>query len=292
MKPGRFIRQLFCLDDNLQFLRGTSAELRGCPVNDPAVNFPKEHPGLFEATGWSHHPYELTFSPAKKPEDREFFTIANLDDLSGLLRRVYDRYGRPRPGGGALYLTEFGYQTNPPDPIAVTPKQQSVYLNHSEFIAWRNPRVRTLAQFLLVDDKPLAGYPRSSVAAWGGTFQSGLMTLDRNRKPAFESYQLPIHVPRPTLNRGSRLRIWGLVRPADTPPRVDVMFKAKGSKRAFRRIARTTGSADGYVDTRVRMTRSGFVRLQWTSPGGRVVVSRSARFDVRKKKKSSRRAKR
>ena len=91
----------------------------------------------------------------------EFFTIANLDDLSGLLRRVYDRYGRPRPGGGALYLTEFGYQTNPPDPIAVTPKQQSVYLNHSEFIAWRNPRVRTLAQFLLVDDKPLPGYPRT-----------------------------------------------------------------------------------------------------------------------------------
>lgn len=286
MKPGRFIRQLFCLDDNLQFLQGTSAELRGCPVNDAAVNFPKQHPGLFEATGWSHHPYELTFAPTKRPEDPEFFTIANLDDLSGLLRRVYDRYGRPRPGGGALYLTEFGYQTNPPDPIAVSLKQQSVYLNQSEFIAWRNPRVRTLAQFLLTDDKPLPGYPRTSVAAWGGTFQSGLMTLEGNRKPAFESYQLPIHLPTPTLRkRGSRLRIWGLARAASGAVKVDVLFKRAGSKRAFRRVASVQSTPAGYVDTRVRMTRPGFVRLQWTTSGGRAVTSRSARFNIRKAKK-------
>jgi hypothetical protein len=284
MKPARFMRQLFCLDDNLQFLQGSSAELRGCPVSDPVANFPKEHPGLFSATGWSHHPYELTFAPDRKPQDPEFFTIANLDDLSNLLRRIYDRYGRPRPGGGALYLTEFGYQTNPPDPIAVTLKQQSVYLNHSEFLAWRNPRVRTLSQFLLVDDKPLPGYPRTSVGAWGGTFQSGLMTLSGDRKPSFESYQLPIHVPRESIKRGSKLRVWGMVRVAENgkPQKVDVLIKAKGSKRAFRRIKSVTTNDRGYLDTRFAVNTSGFVRLSWASPGGRVVVSRSARYFVKK----------
>ena len=62
------------------------------------------------------------------------------------------------------------------------------------------------------------------------------------------------------------------------------MYKAKGSKVAFRRIAGATTTADGYVDTRVKMNRSGFVRLQWTSPGGRVLSSRSAGFHVKKKK--------
>jgi hypothetical protein len=64
IKPGRFIRQLYCLDDNLQFLQGTSAELRGCPVTDQAAKMIAEHPALFRATGYAHHPYELTFAPA------------------------------------------------------------------------------------------------------------------------------------------------------------------------------------------------------------------------------------
>ena len=41
-------------------------------------------------------------------------SIANLTTLSSALSRIYGVYGRPSHGGPPLYLTEFGFQSNPP----------------------------------------------------------------------------------------------------------------------------------------------------------------------------------
>ncbi len=46
-------------------------------------------------SGWSHHPYELTFAPDQRPPDPDYATIANLGRLSDVLRRVFQRYGHP-----------------------------------------------------------------------------------------------------------------------------------------------------------------------------------------------------
>ena len=53
--------------------------------------------------------------------------------------------------------------TNPPSPVGVTLAQQSAYLNQAEFIAYGNPRVKDLSQFLLVDSPPIACTNRLSV---------------------------------------------------------------------------------------------------------------------------------
>ena len=118
------------------------------------------HPGVMETA--------ISRVDCLSADDLRFqVTIANLPRLSGLLTRVLRRYGKPRPGGLPLYLTEFGYQTNPPDRLGVSWNKQAAYLNESEFRSYINPNVRTLGQFLLDDD--------------GGdislTFQSGLMQL-------------------------------------------------------------------------------------------------------------------
>src|SRR6266550_8797636 len=96
--------------------------------------------------------------------------IANLPRLSSFLLRALGRYGRSRPGGLPLYLTEFGYQTNPPDRLGVSWNRQAAYLNESWFRAYVNPSVRTLSQFLLKDDGGDIGL----------TFQSGLETISGN----------------------------------------------------------------------------------------------------------------
>ncbi len=45
IKPGRFIRRLYCLDDALRPLQGTSAEVRGCPTGEDArARFVERHP--------------------------------------------------------------------------------------------------------------------------------------------------------------------------------------------------------------------------------------------------------
>jgi hypothetical protein len=268
----RFIRSLYCLDDHLQFLRGASARAQGCPSGGQVQAFPAQHPALFAATGWSHHPYELTFSPSHPARHRdEWVTIANLGDLGRLLRRINERYGR-----GAvrvpLYLTEFGYQTKPPDPLGVSPATQARYLNEAEYIAWHNPAVRTLAQFLLVDDGPPIGT----------TFQSGLLTADRTPKPALTSYALPVWLPQPRIRRGRALRVWGLVRsaPNGRSPRVAIQVRDRGATawRTLRTVA--AEPRHGYLNARVRVSRSGTLRLMYAS-GGRIRFSRGARFSVR-----------
>ena len=265
----RFIRRLYCLDDNLQVLAGAAAQAQGCPTENQLAAFPAANPGLFRATGWAHHPYELLFAPNRKPAWRDWATMGNLGDLQGLLRRIHQRYAQPLAGDVPLYLTEFGYQTNPPDRRGVSPAEQGAYINHAEYIASRNRDVRTLAQFLLRDD----GAPVES------TFQSGLRTEAGAPKPAYAAYRFPIHVARPSLRRGQRLRVWGLPRPAanGSRPVVEVQFRRRGTKR-WRRIGRVTGDPSaGYVNASLRAPGTGAVRLAWNGLTSRSVNVRLAR---------------
>ncbi len=294
IKPGLFIRQLFCLDDNLQFLKGTDAEIRGCPVSDQAATFAAQHPGLFKASGYAHHPYELTFSPSRDP-GADDFTTGNLNELSDLLRRVYARYGAGVPGGKRdvpLYLTEYGYQTDPPDPIGVSPAKQAAYLNEAEYLTYRNKRVRTLSQFLYNDDvpDPTADNP---IAAFGATFQSGLATSDGvPKKGAILAYRMPIFVPQRKVRKGQQLRVWGLVRPATNNERTRVEIQVRTRKGKYRR-AKTVVASSGraYVDTKLTPRSSGAVRLVWTDDTGQKLTSRSVSFRLlaAKKKRSTRR---
>jgi hypothetical protein len=266
LSPGRFIKRLYCLDDDLQLLHGRNATERGCPAAATPSAFRAAHPGLFSATGYAHHPYELIFAPSRPPARSDWYTIANLHSLSRLLRRVRARFGFG--SGFPLYLTEFGYQTDPPDPLGVSPAQQARYLDQAEYIAYRNRSVRTLSQFLLYDDSP----------PFGETFQSGLFYRDGSAKPARAAYAFPLWLPAPSVARGSRLRVWGLLRaaPNGQAHHVEVLFRARGA-RSFRRIAQLRAqAARGYINAYVRVARSGAIRLRW----GRV-RSRAASFRVR-----------
>lgn len=281
-----FIRGLYCLDENLQFEQGTSAQLRGCPVSDQRGAFVAAHPGLFKFTGYAHHPYELTFAPHVKPGFRDWVTIANLPDLSRLMRRIFQRYGQPLPGGAKkgvpLYLTEFGYQTNPPDPTAVSPAKQAAYINESEYIAWRDPTVKTLTQFLLTDDAPVPGVPKTSLSRWL-TFQSGLTYLNGQHKPSYAAYEMPLYLPRQRVSKGKRLYLWGAVRvaPAGVKQRVTVELRPKRRKK-FRKIGTATSDGlRGYLTAKPQITRSGALRLTWRSPGGRTFHSRLVQVTVR-----------
>jgi hypothetical protein len=259
----RFLRRLYCVDDNLLLLRGQVATQHGCPTSDAETVFPREHPALFDATGYAHHPYELIFAPDTKPSWPDWATTGNLPTLQSYLRRLKGRYGRT--GGLPLYLTEFGYQTNPPDRVGVTWARQAAYLAHAEYIAFRNPGVRALSQFLLFD----GGDPVSR------TFQTGLRTAGGKAKPSHRGYRFPIHVAR----RGRRMTVWGIARPAETGarPTYAIEFRRRGSTR-WRRIASKRGLAGpGYVLANVDVPGTGHVRLRWERLTSRAVAVRGRR---------------
>ena len=184
-------------------------------------------------------------------------TIANLGRLTTALDRIFRSYGSARRM--PLYLTEYGYQTNPPDPLGVSFARQAAYLNESEYIAWKNPRVKTLSQFLLVDDDP----------AVPASFQSGLLAREgRVPKPAFDAYRLPIWLPQPRVRRGRAVRVWAMLRaaPNGAPATATVEYRPNGASawRALRTV--TTTASRNHLTTTVRVSRSGELRV--TSPFG------------------------
>jgi Cellulase (glycosyl hydrolase family 5) len=197
-------------------------------------------------TGVAHHPYTRggSGSPSSLvgPDD---VTLASL----GRLERVIDRAARLGrvPSRLPIYLTEYGFQTNPPDRYsAVSPSMAAVWLNQSDWIAYNDPRVRSVAQYELRDERPL------------GVFQTGLRFRDGRAKPGLAAYRLPLWVT----SRPGRTTIWGQVRAGGVGSRVDILLQPRRG-RPFRRFKSVAiGNQQGYFT--LRTSRHAYRwRLAW-----------------------------
>ena len=145
---------------------------------------------------YSHHPYPVT--RRERPNGfhgnacrycKGVLTMANLPLLLQEVRRDF--------GAKRIWLTQYGYQTNPPDPSGVSRSVQAQYLAEAALRA-RNARfVDVLVNFMVEDETRLAGW------------QSGLLTASGSAKPSFNSFMLPIAQAART---GMRTTIWGQVR--------------------------------------------------------------------------------
>jgi hypothetical protein len=281
IKPLRFLRAVYCVAPSLRPLTGEVARALGCPTADQARQFPAQHPALFRATGWGHHPYSLVTPPGLRSPDRDDVGFADLARLETSLRRIFGRYGIRR-AGLPIYLTEFGYQSRPPDPFGFAPGLQAAFLNQSEYQAYRDRQIRAYSQFLLVDDRPLTQYPRNSTLYWS-TFQTGIVALNGVPKPSYYAFRLPIYLPATRRRSAGPLRVWGDLRPAPNGTRQTaiVQFRPRGRGARWRAVGRlSTVNPRNYVDGRVRFTRSGTVRLAWSSPAGRTLYSREVGVSI------------
>jgi hypothetical protein len=251
LAPVPFYQGVFCLDSRGHPLRGSLAKDMGC------TGFKR-----IEVTGVAHHPDNRggSLAPLSRPDSGEI-TIANIRTLKSVLSQG-SRRQRIR-GNLPIYFTEFGFQTNPPDRIfGVSLSRQAAWLNQSDFIAYRDPRVKSVAQYELFDDPVLS------------TFQTGLRFKDGRAKPSLDGYRLPIWVTR----SGSGVRVFGQVRPAHgTPQTVEI----QNGNRAFKTVKTVTTSPDGYFLVSVGSQPGPKWRLAWTDPGGTAFTGRSATVSSR-----------
>ncbi len=127
--------------------------------------------GLRDFDVYAHHPYynRPTETPTTMPRAKTVITLANIGQLTTLLSRLW--------GPKKLWITEYGYQTKPPDPnFGVSWAKQAQYLTKAYSVARRNPRITLMLWFLLRDETRLAGW------------QSGLLTASGKKKPAFNAF--------------------------------------------------------------------------------------------------------
>lgn len=213
--PLLFIRELACVDRRLR-PRQRGACRGFAPI-----------PG----DGWTHHPYSLT-TPPDRPSPKTARDNARMGDLPRLTRLLarLARRGRVAPALRSVWLTEYGYEsrTYPGRPVFGL-DEQAVFLSWAEYLAWRNPRVKTYAQFLL-RDLPYVG-PANPVRRPQGHWESGLLFADGTPKPMAGSFRVGLHAER--LKR-RRTELWGRVR--GIAPGAEATLERRVRRGSWRRV--------------------------------------------------------
>jgi hypothetical protein len=246
IRPLEFLRTMGCRDARYRAIR--SGRCKGFK------------PVPLDALG--HHPYALFLSPFQHSPDHDDAAMGDWRRLEQTLDRLVARKALKPSGPRRLpiYYTEFGYQTDPPDPFAGIPlARQSRWLQDAAYLAWRTPRVKGLNQFRLTDGRIGGKGPLAF-----REFQSGLRFASGKAKPALAAFPNPI-VVRPSGR--SRLLVWGQVRPGAGAASVTIERRARGAKR-FTRLGTVRTDARGYFQRRIAR-RAGSYRYRWTLGSGR-----------------------
>jgi hypothetical protein len=185
---------------------------------------------------YAHHPYpvrprtETPWSGAC----RHCSTIT-MAELERLLREVRAKFGAKR-----IWLTEYGYQTNPPDRTLGVPwATQARHHASASRRAYLAPRVDMLIQWLVVDE--------TSAAGW----QSGFFTVGGATKPSYNAFRLPVTQAG---RRGANVTVWGQIRP-------------RSGRQPFRVRVRQRGRW-GWVGGTRRTDARGFFTVTLRAPPG------------------------
>lgn len=248
-----------CLDENGRPFRAARRRRQGC-------NRPRKLP----IGGVAIHPYNNHASGTvfTRSYTVDSHAVAYVPRVHRLIDRAA-RLGRI-PRGRRVFLTEFGFQSNPPDrTYGLSLTRQATAINEADRLYFGDRRVEAVAQFELYDP-PAPRREREE----DDTYTTGLAFRDGRRKPAWEAFRMPAVVTR--LSR-DRVEVWGQVRPAEGRTTATITISPRVGR--FTAVSQVLTNDAGYF--RVTMRRRDAARLryriEWTSPTGSVLQSRVAR---------------
>ncbi len=228
--PLRFMRFLFCL----------TKKLRVMPKCGEPVHF----------DAWSHHPY-TSGSPTHDPLGPESVSIGQLPRMARLLRAAIKQGRAVSSRRVQFWVTEWGWDTNPPDPQGVPVRLQARWISEAAFRMWRAGV--TVATWFQMRD----GFGS------GARFADGLYRIcaDQPANPScdrpkisFESFRFPFVAFR----RDRRhVLVWGRT-PWSLPGKVVV----EQNRRGFKPLARLSTDRYGIFERKLRTRSGGRLRVR------------------------------
>jgi hypothetical protein len=253
--PLQFLREMACLNSHYSPYRGRAARARGCP----------RKLGRIPTSGIAYHPYTPPGGPSARPRSDE----ASISTL-GRITRVTDRiaaHGR-MPRHLRVWVSEYGFQTDPPDPFQYPIKRVPGYMDESEWFAFRNSRVASYSQYTLIDDR----LNRSRGPSRYGGFQMGLRFSNGRPKPGvYAAGRMPAFV---RLLSSSRVEVFGGLRTAAAG--TEAVISSRRGKGHYRVLRRTKVNAAGYFRAVVHASRASS-RTYKITIGGRSRIKHAAR---------------
>ncbi|MGI8801768.1 MAG: hypothetical protein ACR2KV_06285 [Solirubrobacteraceae bacterium] len=223
LAPALFLRALLCL--------GT--DLRPAPCPDPAH---------FDVL--AHHPYAVA-GPTSRALNRDDVAIPDLAKLTRPLAAAV-RSGRALPRASKrVWITEFSWDSNPPDPQGVPAATHARWLEQSLELLWRQG-ADTVVWLNIRDDAPVPDY--------ASTYQSGVFLRDGTPKLAATAFRFPFVVHR--VSRAG-IRVWG----AAPGPGAVVVERAVGGG-SWTPVRRLAAPAGRVFDLSVRLAGAATLRAR------------------------------
>lgn len=249
IRPLHFLREMACVNKRFRPFRGKAARKRGCRKFKPI-------PG----SAFAFHPYTLAGGPNVKTSHRDEVTVKYLKRLVKTLNKL-GRKKRLKKRRMKVWVTEFGFQTDPPDPFQTPIRKVPRFMGQSEWLTWRNGRVASHAQYLLYDDEDNAG------------FQTGIRFANGKAKPGvYKAYRLPFYVRR---KGGRKVEVFGGVRAAGKGRKIAI--QSKRGKRKWRRVGRARTNRRGYFRKVIRVSKPAKRKYRFRSGKLKSVKLRAAR---------------
>src|SRR4051794_31295791 len=226
VRPLAFLRSMACVDSRYRALRTSTCNGFRAPAAD----------------AFSLHPHGIKLSPDAHARSHDDAPIGDLPRFEAVLDKL-TKAGRLKvdPAHPAsrfpLYLTEFAYQTNPPDRFLGVPLgAQAAWLSRSAQKAWSDPRVRSLTWYVWKD---------GALGRNGSGWQSGVLRSDGTAKPAPAAFRLPFVA--------TTKSVWGVVRPGGAH---SVPVQGPGRTGSGRTLATLQTSPAGAFSRRLAVPRT------------------------------------
>jgi hypothetical protein len=193
---------------------------------------------------WAHHPYTVG-NPSHHAPGVDNISLPDLPLLQRLLGAAWAAHHIVAPRRSPLWVTEFSWDTNPPDPKAVPEQLQARWVATALYRMWR-VGVPVATWFQLQDDPMSKSF-----------FQSGLYLVNGRAKLTLRAFRFPFVALR--TNRG--VAIWGRTPTSKSAP--VVVQQTLGGR--WKRVARLTANRYGIFRARLRVPPRG--RLRALAPG-------------------------
>ncbi|HEX6653197.1 MAG TPA: hypothetical protein VF072_10670 [Thermoleophilaceae bacterium] len=227
---------------NLQPLRFLHAFFHGKPLS-----------GL---GGFAYHPYTRPAGPLNPDPTANDATIHSFGRVLKVLDQARASGKLKSKKKLPIWNTEFGFQTNPPDPFAARIAAVPRFWGLSElWFSYSNRRVKSISQYTM-DDQP------GPASQWqsGLRFSNGALKAD-----IYANYRLPILVRQ--LGPGA-VEVRGAARPGGAGSTVQI-FQRLGRKGRFKPLGGPIGvrNVRGYFVARYPIPKAGFRTYYFTTGG-------------------------
>jgi hypothetical protein len=204
--------------------------------------------------GFAYHPYTRAGGPLVREPTGDDATIHSYGRLLQALDSARAR-GRLRGPKLAIWNTEFGFQTNPPDPFGARIASVPRFWSLSElWFSYSNRRVKSISQYTMNDQ-----------AGDASMWQSGLRFADGALKSdIYANYRLPILVRQ--LGPGA-VEVRGAARPGGAGTTVQIYQRARSA--AFKPLGgpMEVRNVRGYFVSRYRISKAAGRTFYFTAGG-------------------------